>query len=189
LDVKWDAQLGDEFFAGTLQLICEKAPFFRWRTLELFMLNNNWYAGTPWSSADAFTNLESLYIFDGTDNTILGVIDHTVTSRLKVLNLGSWPEASQANIMPSFARSFAYISSFCLKSLYWNQNVLFLPANVVNLQLEQGHQHPFPNIQTYKLEECIFVQGNGLDLQNMTTLIVSGRLKIDSNCQVFLPAL
>ena len=187
LDVTWIAGMSDELFVGTLHLIREKAPFSRWRTLRVKLLGDL-HIDAPWSTFDAFANLESLLVWKGTDDTIIGVIDATITSRLDVLDLRTWPEGWRTNIMTSFPRSFTHISSLLLVSYPSTLGTPSLPANVAKLQLDrQRQQHLFPHVQTYELGECTFSRRNSIDLRSMTTLIVKDNLTI--TCQVLLPAL
>jgi len=186
LDVSWSAWVGDEFFVAALQLIREKASFSRWRTFDLY-LSGRLQDDAPWASVDAFTNLEVLFIWRGTDNSILTVIDRMITSHLKVLDINyiSLPE----KIVTFFAKSLIHISSLRIGKFSHIYDTPFLPANVINLQLETARDHPFPLIRAYELEDCIFNQGHGIDLRSMTALTVTGILEIGFNCHVFLPAL
>jgi hypothetical protein len=186
LDVTWVAGMSDELFAGTLQLIRQKAPFSRWRSLKVKIFRES-PAGAPWSASDTFTNLESLLVWQGTDNAIISAIDGTITSRLDVLDLRTWSIGWHTNIMTYFARSFTHISTLLLFSFPSVPGTSPLPANVINLRVEQQSEHLFPYIQTYELKECTFARRNSIDLRSMTTLIVRGHLTI--TCQVFLPAL
>jgi hypothetical protein len=186
LDVKWKAKIGDEGLVATLQLIREKAPFSRWRTLDIEMSGRS-HGNALWSSSDAFTNLEVLRGWcetKETDDTIFDLIDRTVTSRLKVLDLTL---TSTSPSMLSFPKSLTHISTLCLHLLFPEPNTPFPPKNVINLQVGGGQFHLFPHIRTYELGFCIFT--NSMDLRNMTTLIVTDILTILSNCQIFLPAL
>jgi hypothetical protein len=179
--------LGDEYFDGTLQLIREKAAFSRWRTLKVDVHDgSSGEAPIPWSSIDAFTHLESLEFVNGTCTDILGVIDRTITARLEVLDLRTWPDIMDARIMKYlFGRS--PISH--MQSLPWNYGTQNFPANIANPQLDYGKQHCLSHIRTYELKECPFYRGTGVDLRSVTLLIVRGELIIQSNCHVFLPAL
>ena len=179
LHVNWYADADSDYFVGTLQLIREKAPFFRWRTL-LINLSNKSQGNIPWSSVDAFTNLETLTVWRGEEKTILNVLDRTITSRLKVLNL----MACHTNILTTLAKSLAHISTLVFR--YHKSALPVLPDNVVNLHLGEGQHHPFPHIQMYELRWCTFHGEDGANLQNMTTLTVTEFLII--NGQVLLPA-
>jgi hypothetical protein len=186
LDVEWLAEIGEKFFVATLALIRQKAPFSRWGTLRVRICGGS-PQSSPWSpTADAFTNLKSLF-WHGTDIATIRAIDDTITSHLDVLVLPNWPEAVHAKMITYFKRSFTHISSLILISFPPTQDTPFLPANIVNIQLNRGREHPFPHVQTYTLMGCTFVQSNTINLENMTSLIVNGPLTIA--CQVFLPAL
>jgi hypothetical protein len=182
LDVTWIAEIGDEIFNTTLQLFREKAPLSRWRTLRLEMYGGI-YDEPPWSPADAFTNLESLHVLSCSGNSFLDIIDRTITSRFKVLNLRTW----EADITTTFPKSLMQISSLVLKCPPDPDDIAFFPNNVVNLQLDSGDTHPFPHVQTYELMECTFTGSNSIDLRSMTTLTIRGDLRIKG--PVFLPIL
>jgi F-box-like len=188
LDVCWYAVVGDSFFVGTLQLIREKAPFSQWRTLKLHMFGGS-HKDTPWSSGDAFTNLESLRVYYGTGHNILSTIDHAITSRLKTLDLGTWPSHELDRLIRPFARSFTHISTFCFKSIFREMPTPFLHDNVVNLRLKRGDNHPFPHIRTYEVEVCTFGPSGTANLGNVTTLIVVDTLIIGAESRTSLPAL
>jgi hypothetical protein len=185
LDLTWTAQIGDGFFIDTLFLLRAKAPFHRWRTLTVQIIGGS-RDEVPWSPIDVFTNLESLTVGYGTHITFISAIDRTIISHLKMLNLRDWRNASLGAVMKSFARSLNYISTFMWTSMPPTSP---LPKNIVKVQLETGRHHFLPHIQTYEVDICKFGQGSGLDLANTTTLVVSTRLEIESDCQVLLPAL
>ena len=145
LDVDWTAQIGDRFFVATLQLIHEKAPFSRWRTLNVDLFGRL-QDDAPWASLNAFTNLESLVVWHWSENSIHSVIDRMITSRLKVLDV-RWP-ALPAELLTSFAKSLTWISFLRLERVRLHKSTPFLPANVVNLQLDSADDHPFPLIRT-----------------------------------------
>jgi hypothetical protein len=187
LDVEWITVIGSEYFVATLQLIREKAPFSRWKTMTLG-LYGGWREDSPWSSVDAFTNLESVTVGDGSDDAIFGVIDRTSTSRLKDFNV-RWGSTSTEKIMASFRTSLTHISSFYIERLHFPDHMSFLPTNIVKLQVDSGQEHCFPHVQTYTVKECIFGGMGTIDLRRMTTLIVSKSLTVNFNCHVLLPAL
>jgi hypothetical protein len=187
LDVEWHAYVGDEFFVAALQVIREKAPFSRWRTLQMNISGGS-RDDAPWSTADAFTNLESLIVCNGSDNAIFDVIDRTTTSRLKILDV-IWYSASPTEIVTSFAKSLNHISTLRLQAHQVTQHMPLLPANVVHLQLASGQEHRFPHICTYKIRECSFASMDSIDLRRMTVLTVSRALTVSLNGYVFLPAL
>jgi hypothetical protein len=185
LDVEWNAEIGGTFFAATVQLIRQKAPFSRWRTLDIYLSGGS-HENAPWSSVDAFTNLEVLLNWHGTD--IVCIIDRTITSRLKVLDL-RFSSTSVPAITSSFPKSLAHISTLRLFELHVPPDTPFPSKNVINLQLERSEQHSFPHIRTYQLRICEFYVRSRADLRSMTTLIVTESLTIRSNCQILLPAL
>jgi F-box-like len=188
LDVEWIAGIGHDFLIGTLQIIREKAPFSRWRSLKAYVVRES-HKDAPWSSLDAFTNLETLQVYCGTDYASIGAIDRTVTSRLKVLELCRWPASELEDSMTSFATSFTHISTFIFG---WVTPAVYTPIlreNIVHLRLGSGEGHLFPHIRTYEVEKCIFNRMTRIDLRNMTVLTVTGCLKIEPDCQVSLPAL
>jgi hypothetical protein len=187
LDVKWSAWAGDKYYVATLHLIREKAPFSRWRSLHVQILGRA-HDEALWSTAGSFTNLESLLVWAGKENAVNSSIDRTITSHLKVLEI-TFPYVNPEKIMTWFAESLTHISTLRLRILHPIPNGPFLPANVVNLELDQGERHPFPHIQTYKLRECIFREHNGFYLRSMTTMIVNRHLQINPHVQVSLPAL
>ena len=182
LDVEWYAKFGDNYFIATLQLILEKTPFSRWRTLKVHISGES-QEDVSWSSAEALMNLESLSVLDRTDTAFLSVIDRMMTSRLNVLDLCT----PRADFMTTFAKSFANISYLALKAPQFPVDIPFLPENVVILQHDYGRRHLFPHIHTYRLVEGLFYGGNNVDLRNMTILTVRQTLIII--CRVFLPAL
>jgi hypothetical protein len=187
LDVTWFAEIGDNFFVATLQLIRQKAPFSRWRSLTVFLSGES-SSNSSWSSVDAFTNLESITVGRLPSYVMSGVIDRTTTSSLKALNV-IWPSAPTAEILTSFAKSLTHISSLNLHRLQFTEHMPFLPTNVVNLQLHSEREHRFPHVQTYTVRECIFEGIDTIDLRRMTTLIVSKILTVHADCHVLLPAL
>jgi hypothetical protein len=119
---------------------------------------------------------------DWTEDTVLRVIDRTITPCLKFLHLPTW----DADARTTFAKSLTHISSLRLEC---DAITPILPANVVNLHLDRGvvDHHPFPDIQRYTMMECTFCKDGSIDLRNLTTLTVRGLLTI--KCRVFLPAL
>jgi hypothetical protein len=187
LDVEWIAVIGTEYFVATLQLLREKAPFSQWKTMTLRLYGGS-HEDSPWSSVDAFTNLESVTVGDGSDDAIFGVIDRTITSRLKDFNV-RWGSASTEKITASFATSLTHISSFYIQRLHFPDHMPFLPTNVVKLRVDSGQEHCFPHVQTYTVRKCIFAGMDTIDLRRMTTLIVTTSLTVNFNCHVLLPAL
>jgi F-box-like len=145
LDVEWGAEIGDEFFVATLHLIREKAPFSRWRKLDIDLFSRL-HENAPWSSVDAFTSLEVLCCGYMIDNTIYGIIDRTITSRLKLLNFRFYQTPTTA-LMSLFPKLFTHISTLSVLSLRIPDDTPFPPKNVVKLQLDEGRQHPFPHIR------------------------------------------
>jgi hypothetical protein len=198
LDVEfYIPNVADEFSVAVLQLLCQKAPFSRWRTLEMqtkprsrrIAAATPWSADdAPWSAADAFTNLESLLVCDGNNNPIIRAIDHRITSRLKYLEVNGHGVAPE-DLLTCFAKSLTHISTLCLDYLLPMPYRSFLSVNVVNLELGSAYYHFFPHIQTYTLIGCSFTQTSSVDLRSMTTLIVTNILEIEYNVQVSLPAL
>jgi hypothetical protein len=188
--------VADKFFVAVLQMLCEKAPISRWRTLKM-KIQSDWMAAVtpwfaddaPWSAADAFTNLESLIVHNENiwgDHPITRAIDRRITSRLKDLEVMS-PDIPPENLLTCFAKSLTHISSLRLDSLPPIPWISFLPANVVNLKVNWAYHHYFPHIQTYTLKGCEFTQMDSVDLRNMTTLIVTTILVI--KYEISLPAL
>jgi hypothetical protein len=188
LDVEWFAEIGDECFFRTLQLIREKAPFSRWRTLTVRLIGGS-PEMSPWSSFDRFTNLESVCVWYRTHHSIITIIDRTITSRLKVLDLDTWGPLRPEHPTTSLAKSLTYISTLRAQGVRQTGNTPILPANVVNLHLIGGDLHQFPHIETYDMRECTFNRHANIDLRRMTTFIVRGDLVIRSDCCVNLPAL
>jgi F-box-like len=186
LDVEWTADIREASFVAILQWIRRKAPFSRWRALELYICGRS-PDGSPWSTFDAFPNLKSLYISNGTESSILRVIDSTITSHLEVLDLSTWDADWLADMMEYFTRPFSHVSSLYLSTLPSTRHTPLLPANIVNLRLCYGTYHLFPHILTYRPRNCAFIESSVINLGNMTTLIVNGHLRVA--CQVFFPAL
>jgi hypothetical protein len=188
LDVTWIAGISDKCFMDTLQFIREKAPFSRWRTLRVF-ISSGLPDDVPWSSADAFPNLESLIIRGEMDRNLLSVMDCTTTSRLKVLDLSAVPFIEASDMLLSFAKSLRHTSSLLIKGFYWSSEEPVIPANVVNLHLEWAYHDPPPHVETYKIWQREFNQHRIINLRNTTTLIVEMTLVLCPYCQVVLPAL
>jgi hypothetical protein len=188
LDVEWFAEIGDEIFLRTLQLIREKAPFSRWKKLTI-RLSGEVPENSPWSSVDAFTNLEYLCVWYRTHSSVISFLDRTITSRLKVLDLDTWPSSQLEHLLASFAKASTYISTLHAQSIRQTQNAPIPPANVVNLRLPGESQHQFPHIKTYNIGHCTFDRHADIDLRSLTTLIVGRGLAIRPNCRVVLPAL
>ena len=86
-------------------------------------------------------------------------------------------------------KSFTHISTFIFGRVTPTVYTPILHRNIVHLRLQRGQSHLFPYIRTYEVGACIFNRTRSIDLGNLTILIVTGCLRIESDCQVFLPVL
>jgi F-box-like len=170
LDVIWIADF-EEDIIRCLHTIENKAPFSRWRSLEISGVGRNSHAESVLTSLVEFPNLESLTISRGTGIHLANIFCRAAVPKLQMLDL-------------RMGDSWAYDETESL-----NNGLLFIPGSIITLRAGARNTHPFPNILNYKLKQCVFRSDTSINLRSMTNLIIDGCLYIYEECDILLPAL
>jgi hypothetical protein len=172
LDIVWSLDILDLYATHVLRVIRDKAPFPRWRSLELQMGGRDWGLEGFLASIMAFPNLESLVIFGCVDPSIARIFGRAMP-KLQMLDLRAGDDLGWED------RVIGTLT----------QGPLSLRASISTLCAGIREMHPFPNILNYKLKACIFKANALIDLRRMTSLIIDDTLYIFEDCDVLLPAL
>jgi hypothetical protein len=188
LDVIWIDDVISEWNSRVIQIIQQKAPISRWRSLTVCLWGRDATPDNLFGPNDAFTNLKELSILCRTVEPVIRAMDRLTTSKLQVLDLNDWYLIHDLEDL--YFESLNTISTLILpKRQNPFANNYFLPPNVTNLQANWRHGHPFPHLQTYKLMQCTFRRRRLIDLRNLTSLVVTAALEVYSGCEVKLPSL
>jgi F-box-like len=187
LDVEWHISGSPDRISVVIDLLQRKGPFHRWRSLTLSLVSVPQEVPSP---AGEFSNLESLTVLQVHDHPILQMINLTTTSKLRTLDL-DLSHKFYEDINDFFGTILKRITSLvlsdsALKSL---EITPLIPANITTLEDTERRMHPFPYVKTYKLAVCFFTKYHVMDLQGLTTLIITGQCGVTHDCQVILPSL
>jgi hypothetical protein len=189
LDVAWWGHIWEYCNPRILTIIRGKAPFSRWRKLELWLVGDKGSEDTIFSPTDIFTNLESLIIAQYKFDRLSQNISQRTTARLRIFEVGP-VNSTLPTVVELLPHPMKHIS--CLIAYVpSNSNEVrpVLPPNIVELRTPRRLSHPFPYISTYELNVCLFRSDYTIDLQNLTTLTVISILTVFPECHVVLPSL
>lgn len=171
-----------------LDLIREKGPFHQWRSLTLLM--EPAYQQPYTFPTDIFPNLESLVALTTRDNPMLQAINRTTTSKLRTLDIGL-SSAKDEDIGHLYGTMLKHITSLVLPRIDCGRsdNLMCIPANITTIEAGERITHQFPHVRTYKLMRGIFLPDHRIDLQRLTTLIVTKSVIVFGTCRLILPSL
>jgi hypothetical protein len=172
LDVWWHIYCLEEQIPVILNLIQRKGPFHRWRSLT-FIVESTHHIHL--SMTDIFPNLESLTVLTHTpDHPILRTINLTTTSKLRKLDIRR-SNAREEDIGRLYGTMLTRITCLVLPRIDHGPTVGLtpIPANVTTIEGTRRSHHPFPHVRTYNLTHAIFRPDYTIELQLLTTLIVT----------------
>jgi F-box-like len=195
LEVFWEREESDRRNNVIEDLIRRKGHFSRWRSLRARFEYHAEDAEPVFHPTDIFKNLEYLELLSSPsqnypmvsyEHPILHSIDRSVTSKFHTLNLRS------SELQPEvFGRLYGNMIGQARK-LVLNPRASVtepLPAGITTLEVDTGHRHPIPHIQTYRLRVCFFTSKYPIDLQRLTSLTVDDVLILLSHTVLLLPSL
>jgi F-box-like len=183
LDVIWESIQTSAFNPRIMSLLRRKAPFSRWRTLQIRFQAIHPDGQTTFRLGDAFSNLESIVIYPSIKSSIITVLNRTTTSKLQVLDhrpTGSPSEVTLSDCSDMLKRIY------CLKSS--TSEIGGLSSNITQLDTSRQKSHSFSHLKTYNIQTCIFASRYSIDLRCLEILNISG-LFIFAGTEVSLPAL
>jgi hypothetical protein len=169
----WVSNFRGPYAVRALLTVRDKAPFGRWRSLQLWFHGRNSLAESRLATLVAFPNLESLLISITTDIALAGILCRAAMPKLQMLDLRSGGDVQWEDSV--------------IKLL--NGGELSLPDPIITLHAGIRERHPFPKILNYKLDECVFRIGAPINLRSMTSFTIDGCLSVYQECDVLLPAL
>jgi hypothetical protein len=135
-----------------------------------------------------FSNLESLVLLQVLDHPILQRINHTTTSKLRILDLRQSAPCNE-DVDHLCGAVLKRATSLVLHSTRLNSLYLHIPTKVVTIQDEYRNTHLFPHVRTYILTDGEFWADSETDLQRLTTLIITRSLILEATCNLILPSL
>jgi hypothetical protein len=187
LDVVWHIRGSRERTAVVINHIRQNGPCHRWRSLKLSVLSIYHYYFT-----DAFPTLESLVILSVYHtHQVLRALNLTTTSKLKTLHI-SLSGARDEDLGRFYGPMLNHITRLVLPGTTIDESVVRLPPfppNINDIETERRSTHPFPHVQTYKLTRGIFRKDHIIDLQRLTTLIITNSFAVHESCHLVLPSL
>jgi F-box-like len=187
LDVVWHIRGSRDRTAVVINHIRQNGPFHRWRSLTLSVISIYFYLFT-----DGFPTLESLIIlsiYHG--HQVLQALNLTATSKLRTLHI-RLSGARDEDLGRFYGPMLNLITRLILPGTTIDESVVRLPpfpANITDIEAERRSTHPFPYVQTYKLTRGVFRKDHIIDLQNLTTLIITSSFAVYQNCRLVLPSL
>jgi hypothetical protein len=173
LDIALCLNVGNRHIFRLLDSIQHKAPFSRWRSLQLTVFGQDPYVEHLLASVLGFPNLESLVISGLVEERLAAIFCRAAMPKLQKLHFK--------------VHNYMFSADALIRLL--NGGTLSLPDSVITLEAGIRSSHPFPNILNYTLEDCTFYSNGPIDLRSMTNLIIDGWLNVKGECDVLLPAL
>jgi hypothetical protein len=186
LDVVWHIHHDIDRTTTVITHIKQNGPFHLWKSLTLSAR-----ALFPCHSLDGFPNLESLIILPSHTLDVILTINRTTTSKLRSLDI-SQSGIYDKNVDFFYGAMLHHITSLVLGNTnVENKNVTLppFPANIIDIEAQSRSTHPFPHVKTYKLTHGIFREDHIIDLQSLTTLVITRSFSVRQNCQLVLPSL
>jgi F-box-like len=156
LDVEWHAYGNPKSVPLFYDLFRHKAPFSRWRTLDLDLNEEFIHPFEPRGDVDEFLSLEELTLMHAPPRIYLDHLNETVTARLRILELGPNFQCTSGNLIKC-ANIFGYISTIKLRSGVIIPPAL-LPPNVTTLKTNTMPNLPIPHVRH------LFVKHIGVEL-------------------------
>jgi hypothetical protein len=184
LDVEWLSNTSLGFDPRLLDLIRQKGPFSRWRTLKVRFMAVEAFAP---DSCDVFSNLESLIILPSIFNRILQTIEWTTTSKLQFLELQD--QGTQVKWEADYMGMVGRLTQRITRLKISSGDTLPIARNIRKVLASAQATHYIPYLKEYTLSLCHFGYSSQRNLESLTRLTVTLGLEMHRDAKVYLPAL